>query len=235
MSTILASTSQADSATTTTSTFAFDTAQVIKTMCVTPSIGPPSQQCQVSLYLSADNITFHEVDTRWFAYAGTFFQSFVLSEYSQLPSNFGVTAPWAYYYLKFFGNVGAAVTISADVTGSNTVHAFPLTATTATTGGAAGAWQPPGGEACIIRNVVILVVTGSTGAANVNAGIAANATTSNSSLIAASSVHTSGSVIDSNTTSTVAQYMAAGDFITFTASATLAGMVATAYIDYILP
>ena len=124
---------------------------------------------------------------------------------------------------------------------------MPLTATTSTTGGALGTWQPAEGVVVMVTRLIIVVTTASTGAANVTAGVGSSATTSYTNLIPATSVHTTGSVIDSFTTQIQAataaesglvnlvQYMPVADYITFTGSASTAGMAATAYIEYFVP
>lgn len=111
----------------------------------------------------------------------------------------------------------------------------PLIATTSTSGGGAGSWQPIEGGIFVVTRVHVIVATGSTGAANLSVGVGATATTSATNLIGATSITTGVTNIFSETTSAVPQYAAAGKFVTFTASATLAGLVATAFIFYYKP
>ena len=127
------------------------------------------------------------------------------------------------------------------------VAVVPLVATTLTSGGAVGTWQPTEGGPVIISRLFIVVTTASTGAANVNAGYGTSATTSYSQLVPATSVHTTGSVIDSIRTNIIAAtaaesgfvggsvYLPSADYVTFTGSASTAGMVANAYIAYFKP
>lgn len=126
-------------------------------------------------------------------------------------------------------------------------EALTLTATTATTGGAVGSWTPVEGAPIIITRAMVYVATASTGAANLSVGVGASATTSATNLIAATSAHTSSSVLDSFTSQivaataaesgivTLAQILTAGQYVTVTGSASTAGMVATLYVWYFRP
>lgn len=247
MGTILASQSQADSATTTTPAYGFNADDVV-TATVTNGAPPPNQFCQVALQVSADGINWKAAETKW---AGgqanfTYICKYELADYVALAQQYGLAA-WAQFRLVFSGNVGAAVTIAATDADPGELAVVPLTATSATTGGAVGVWTPPGGQAVIVTRVIIYVITASTGAANVNAGQGSSATTSYTNLIPATSVHTSGSTIDSVTTQiqaataaesgllNLAVLVPAGNVVTFTGSATTVGMVATAYIFYLEP
>ena len=127
------------------------------------------------------------------------------------------------------------------------IAVVPLVATTLTTGGAVATWQPGEATGVLLLRAYIYVTTASTGVANVNVGQGASATTSYTNLIPATSVHTTGATIDSITTQIIAAtaaesgisnlvvFMAAGNYVTVTGSATTAGMVATLYIEYIVP
>jgi hypothetical protein len=245
MSTVLASASLAAAATTTTSAFPYSTDGVILAS-ITNGGTPPNIQPMVQLELSSDNTNWTIVDQRLAGAVAsqTYYFAFRLLDYAYAVSNFaggftgllGVNSTPVlptYYRLVFTGNDSQAVTIAA--TSTTTIYRLVLPLTPVTSATQCLAWTPPQGGNVIVERAIILVTTASTGAATVNLGIAANATTSNASLIAATSVHTSNSVIDSNTTSTVAQIMTNGQYITSTSSATLAGLVATAYIDVIFP
>lgn len=244
MGTILAPTSQADSATTTTPGYAFAPDDIITALVANGA--PPNQFCQVQLQLF-DGANWHAVDTRWAGgEAGlTYVQKFELADYVQLAQVYGITA-WQQFRLYFTGNVGAAVTISATDADPVEMAVVPLTPTTLTTGGAVGVWTPPGGQPVIITRIVVDVTVPSTGAANVNAGVGTSPTTSYSNILPASAVNAAG-VVDSVTASiraasaneaalqSLAVLVPAGNVVTFTGSASTVGMTATAYIEYIKP
>lgn len=236
MATVLAATSNADGATLTTAAFAYSGQAVVKAKCLngTPA---PSQACRVWLQLSPDGVTWQTVDIKLFGYnpGETYIANFDMGKYEEKAMQYLYTG-WTQYRLVFVGNVGAAVTVSAVDTSNYFRAQVPIIPTTATTGGAAGSWAPPEGAPVVVQRIQVLVTTASTGAANLSAGVAANATTSSVTFIAATAVGSGApKVIDSNTTAAVAQYMTATQFITFTASATIAGIVAMAYIDYLIP
>ena len=116
----------------------------------------------------------------------------------------------------------------------------PLVGVVATTGGAIASWQPSEGGIIVVLRAVVVVTTGSTGAANLSVGVAANGTTSATNLITATSCHTAAVIIDSITNQTtavapVALYMSATQFVTFTGSADSSGLVGSALIEYWKP
>jgi hypothetical protein len=108
--TILASASQADSATTTSNAYPFDVVTDIVCTCANSSTAPPSQPSQVILQLSSDNTNYTNVDRRWFGLAPgiTYEQRFELADYIN-----PFQSAWTSYKIQFTGNVGAAVTIAA--------------------------------------------------------------------------------------------------------------------------
>jgi hypothetical protein len=112
----------------------------------------------------------------------------------------------------------------------------PLTATTATTGGAVGAWLNPENVAIIITRLQIDVTTKSTGAANLSVGVGTGATTSYANLIDTYAIGGTEKVVDTNvdgsTNGKETQKCALGSYVTFSAGASTAGLVATAYIQY---
>ena len=257
MGTILASSSQAAAATTTTAAFAFDANDTVMTGC-TIGASPPNSQCQCTLQLSLNGTTWFNADTRTYGVEpnNTYWQTFNLSDYvgalvGGSPNAIALAnsaTPWQQFRLFFSGNDTQAVTIVAIDSDVLEMATIALTATTATTGGALGTWQPPGGASVvIIDRAIVYVATASTGAANITVGQGSSATTSYTNLIPATSVHTSGSVIDSYTTQIIAATAAesgiadlavivpAGNYVTFTGSASTAGMVATAYLRYLKP
>lgn len=111
-----------------------------------------------------------------------------------------------------------------------------LTATTGTTGGGALSLANPEGQKLIVTSLVIHVTDASDGAATVDAGIAANGTTSADNLIDGASMAATGAfdnITDKGSNGKSRQEWGASQYLTITASATLAGMVAFAYIQYL--
>jgi hypothetical protein len=157
------------------------------------------------------------------------------------------TVVYDYTVPKGWVNVSPNRNVQSWVRNGKNIAVVPLTATSATTGGAVGTWQPPEAANILITRVFLYVNTASTGAANVSVGQGSSPTTSYTNLVPATSVHTSASTIDSLTTqiqaatgaesglSNLVVLMPTGNFVTFTGSATTAGMVATAFIEYLVP
>jgi hypothetical protein len=111
-----------------------------------------------------------------------------------------------------------------------------LTAATDTTGGGVLSLANPEGVDLYITRVILNVSTQSTGAAAVDVGIAADGTTSNDSLIDGLSVATAGvfdNVKNGGTNGKAGQKLGAAQYITATASATTAGMVGEAIIQWV--
>lgn len=112
-----------------------------------------------------------------------------------------------------------------------------LTAVTGTTAGGCLSLANPEGVDLIITDFILDITTGSTGAATVDAGIAANGTTTSDTLIDGKSVATAGTfnnVDDAGTNGLKAVKWASDEYLTITASATLAGMVGNAYIKWVI-
>lgn len=111
-----------------------------------------------------------------------------------------------------------------------------LTAVTSNTAGGALSLANPEGVDLIITRLILDITTPSSGAATVDAGIAANGTTSSDTLIDGKSVAAAGifdNIEDQGTNGKSAVKWGASEYLTITASATLAGLVGNAYIDYI--
>lgn len=111
-----------------------------------------------------------------------------------------------------------------------------LTATTGTTGGGALALANPEGQPVIVTRLTLYVEDASDGAATVDAGIGASATTSADNLIDGVSVAATGvsdNITDKGSNGKSRQLWGASQFLTITASATLAGMIAYAYVEYL--
>lgn len=113
-----------------------------------------------------------------------------------------------------------------------------LTAATVTTGGAVLSLANPEGVDLIVTDFILDVTTEATGAATVDAGIGASATTSDDSLIDGADVGTAAGTFDNTdnkgTNGGRAVKWAADEYLTVTASATLAGLVGNAYIKWIV-
>lgn len=106
----------------------------------------------------------------------------------------------------------------------------------ATTGGAIFSWANPENVSIIIDRVEIDVITKSTGAANLNVGVAADGVTSSSNLIDTYAIGGTEKVVnnvdDRGTLGKSVQKMGTTQFLTFTGSATTVGLVANIYIHY---
>lgn len=113
-----------------------------------------------------------------------------------------------------------------------------LTAATGTTAGAVLSLANPEGVPIIITRLLLNITAPSTGAATVDAGIAANGATTSDILIDGASVATAAKVLDNisdiGTNGKSRQLWGTTQFLTITASATLAGMVGEAIIEYII-
>lgn len=111
-----------------------------------------------------------------------------------------------------------------------------LTAATDTTAGGVLSLANPEGVRLIVTDLFLDVQTGSSGAATVDAGIAANGTTSSDNLIDGCSVATAGAFdnnTDKGTNGKTRQVWSTTQYLTITASATTAGLVGFAMIRYL--
>ena len=112
-----------------------------------------------------------------------------------------------------------------------------LTAATGTTGGGVLSLANPEGVDLIVTRLILDITTPSTGAAAVDAGIAANGTTSADNLIDGASVASAAKVLDNiddkGSNGKAKQKWGADQYLTITASATTAGMVGSAIIEFI--
>jgi len=145
------------------------------------------------------------------------------------------------------------VVVDADVELGNTViktsapttygDRVPVTVkvTMATGGSTAGdmlAWKNPTGGNIIVTHFAIDVTTVSSGAATIDAGVAANGTTSSDTLVDGASIQTTARVIDNvkdaGTNGTSAQKMTSTQYITCSeASGDTTGFAGAAYITYV--
>lgn len=111
-------------------------------------------------------------------------------------------------------NLAAGPSLSGNIGGSTA------------TSGQILAIENPEGVPIIVTHAVLHVITGSSGAAALSVGVAANATTSSTTLFSSQSVNTgANTVYQANPTAT--GYMAATDYLTATvASGDVTGLVA---------
>jgi len=261
MGTILASQTIAAGATVTSGAFPYSVYDSIQANVLNGATGP-TQTPQLILQLSPDNVNYTNVERRTCGMQPNqaYYHEFPLNNYAGWSPSVG---PWGFLQgsENFIGTTSGliagavnsiqscklqivnpgtvAVTASATDGCSQNLAVFPLTATSATTGGAVGAWAPPGGQAVAVTRVIIYVSTASTGAASLAVGVAASKTTSNAGQIAAGNANAVGLLDSQNGLASAApagaQICATGSYVTFTGSATTAGMVATAYIYYVKP
>ena len=110
-----------------------------------------------------------------------------------------------------------------------------MIAVTGTTGGGILSWSP--GVACIIKELMLDVTVEATGAATGDFGVAA-ATTSNDTLINAVDLGTApifaSATQNAGTNGVAPVKCSATQYVTGTASATLADMVGTYIIEYVI-
>ena len=261
MGTLLASQSLAAGATVTSAAFPFSVYDDV-TVTVLNGGTAPTQPPQITLLLSPDNVNYTAVDRRTTGMVPSqaYYHLFPLQNYAGWSPGEG---PWDFLMGgdNFTGTISGlaagavntiqsakiqvvnsgsanAVTVAANDGCTQNLAVVPITPTGAS--GVIAAWAPPGAASQLITRVIVNVTTKSTGAANLNVGIAANATTSNSSLIAAVAVGSAAVVLDSMTglsglIPAAAQSIPSASYVTFNASAATTGMVATAYIFYLKP
>lgn len=112
-----------------------------------------------------------------------------------------------------------------------------LTAATSNAAGGVLSLANPEGDDLIITRLVLNITTASTGAATVDAGIAADGTTSSDTLIDGLDVNAAAGVFDNiddqGTNGQSVVTWDSGEYLTITASATVAGLVGYAHIHYI--
>lgn len=114
----------------------------------------------------------------------------------------------------------------------------PLTATTSTGGGAVASVANPEGADLVITHIALNVKTKSTGAANLDIGVAANGTTSADNLLDGVDVGTAAGVFDNvtNKGTNGKTILAWGktQYLTVTASASVAGIEGDLIVEYYL-
>lgn len=112
-----------------------------------------------------------------------------------------------------------------------------LTATTGTSGGGMLSLANPEGATLFITEVVFDITTEATGAATADVGVAANGTTSSDTLMDGVDVGAAAIVANNHkhagTNGMSIVKWTSSQYVTATASATLAGLVGTYHISYI--
>ena len=111
-----------------------------------------------------------------------------------------------------------------------------LTAATTTAVGGVLKLVNPEGADVIVKRVVLDIITASTGAATVDAGIDTDGTTSSDTLLDGLDVNAAAGVFDNvddqGTNGQSCVKWASGEYLVITASATVAGLVGNAYVEY---
>ena len=113
-----------------------------------------------------------------------------------------------------------------------------LTAATTFTGGDVLGWANPEKRKIIITGLFLDVTTQATGTPTVDAGVAADATTSSDDLIDGCAIGAAtgvfNSIADAGTNGEGAVVMSSSQYLTITPSASAAGLVGNAYIQYVI-
>lgn len=124
----------------------------------------------------------------------------------------------------------------------NTFFSVELTGTSSTTGGAMCSLANPEGVTLMIVRALFLVKTASTGAANINIGVGATATTDASDIISALAINgvTANTLYNgeamttgAKTAYTVPALWTSDKFINATGSASSAGFTGTLFLEYV--
>jgi len=101
-------------------------------------------------------------------------------------------------------------------------------------------WRNPEGEDIIVEKLVIDITTAATGAATLDAGVAANGTTTSDNLMDAvdvgtAAILTTNDIAGAGANGKGSQPMTAGQYITGDFSASAAGLVGSFYVKYFIP
>ncbi len=124
--------------------------------------------------------------------------------------------------------------MATDLKGAKRVA---LTAATTTTGGDVLSLANPEGVDLIITRFIVDVTTPATGAATIDAGVAADGSTSADNLLAGQDVGSAAVLLDNiddqGTNGQSVLHWGSDEYITITPSASCAGLVGYAYIQYI--
>lgn len=127
------------------------------------------------------------------------------------------------------------VIIEDNSVGAPVPRTSKVAMTAATGAGGALAWANPTGATIIVTKIDIHITTGS-GTATIDAGVAANATTSNDTLIDGQSTATAGvinSAVHHGTNGAGAVAVTSSQYITGSISGTIGSFAGNAYITWI--
>lgn len=119
--------------------------------------------------------------------------------------------------------------------GAPVVRTARVTMTAATGAGGALSWQNPTGGRIIVTSLVIDITTGS-GTATIDAGVAANGTTSSDTLIDGKSTAAAAvisSIDDGGTNGLAARAVTSSQFVTGSITGTIGSFAGVAYISYV--
>ncbi len=131
------------------------------------------------------------------------------------------------------------VSINAEGRGTLTID---ITGAASTSGGGIGAVANPEGARVLILRATLVVISASTGAANLSVGVGATATTEATDIINALAMNGvtaytayNGHAMQNTakTEITAPALWTSTKYITFTGSATTAGLIARLYVEYI--
>ena len=132
------------------------------------------------------------------------------------------------------GEISIKDTSSASGVGGIVPRTSKVAMTAATGAGGALAWANPTGGTIIVTKLDIYISTGS-GTATIDAGVAANATTSNDTLIdgqSAAAASVINSAVHHGTNGVGAVAVTSSQYITGSISGTIGSFVGTAFITY---
>lgn len=121
--------------------------------------------------------------------------------------------------------------------GVNCIRAGAIAVTASTTSGQVLAWANPEGQSILVLGLFLDITTASSGACTLDIGVAADAVTSNDSLIDGASAAAAGvlnSASNAGTNGRMSRKVTSSQYVTFSvASGDANGLVADAYIEYI--
>ena len=119
--------------------------------------------------------------------------------------------------------------------GAPVVRTARVTMTASTGAGAALSWQNPTGGRILVTSLVIDITTAS-GTATIDAGVAADGTTSSDTLIDGKSTAAAAvisSINDGGTNGKAAQALTSSQFVTGSITGTIGSFAGVAYISYV--
>ena len=112
-----------------------------------------------------------------------------------------------------------------------------MIAATTTTGGDVISWANPTGETIIVTDLIVDVTTPATGTPTVDAGVAADGSTTSDTMydalaVGAAAILASANSANGGTNGKFARKMSSTEYITMTPTASAAGMVGTFEVNY---